>query len=446
MSREVEMKKVLFAMIVLALATMACSLGKATPEPPTAVPLQSTELPQKAVPTSLPSQPTAEISPTQEQAQSTTLPYFTDFASNDMGWDYGSNESSSINFEDGRLVFEVNATNWETWSSPNTLQFSKNMVLEVEAQHLAGPEDGQYGFICGYDGGMNYTALVYGEDGYAEIYRLEDGAYESLASAWGEASTPGTVNRLRAFCLSNRLRLEVNGQELVSTSAGTQPGQVGLVAGVFDASGMRVAFDAFNVKEAPAELVESENSPTVSNVDGSYFDDFSSDTGAWDLSRDPDFSVSLSNGELLTKIFTPYLDISLPFYRDVSGPVRVELDGRWVSGNKMVAYGLLCGQTNEIYYGMNITETGYAEVFRWKKGIRTPIWERRELSVIQSGGNHLAAECSGHDLRFYINDELVAELREYFEIDGGVGVVVGSYGSGNVSIAVDNFTVIPLSE
>ncbi len=50
----------------------------------------------------------------------------------------------------------------------------------------------------------------------------------------------------------------------------------------------------------------------------------------------------------------------------------------------MVAYGLLCGQTNEIYYGMNITETGYAEaVFRWKKGIRTPIWERKELNVIQ---------------------------------------------------------------
>ncbi|GEM_PF-2175488 len=370
--------------------------------------------------------------------------YTTGFEANTADWGLGVEDLGIAEIVNDRLEIGVPEANWFSWSIAYDLYFNEPVIIEVSARVLSGPEDANYGVVCGMQESGNYYFIITSDDGFTAIGKSVDNVASYIDSAWISPPQPGSVQWLRVSCLEDSISLDLNGTHVLSAPAQAGTGSIGLLGGTNETPNARIAFDDLVVSKA---LDSGEPIGDVTQGGSElFFDAFTAESDDWNWLKDQDFDVSWVNNEMQVDIHTAWLDINIPLYREVSGPVRVELDGRWVKGDKMVAYGIMCGRTNELYYGLNITETGYAEVFRWKNDVRTPIWERKSLSEIQSGGNLLAAECSGNDLRFYVNGSLVAELREYFPIDGTVGVIVGSYGSGNVSVAIDNFRVIQLSE
>lgn len=370
--------------------------------------------------------------------------YTTGFEANTADWGLGVEDLGIAEIVNDRLEIGVPEANWFSWSIAYDLYFNEPVIIEVSARVLSGPEDANYGVVCGMQESGNYYFIITSDDGFTAIGKSVDGVASYIDSAWISPPQPGSVQWLRVSCLEDSISLDLNGTHVLSAPAQAGTGSIGLLGGTNETPNARIAFDDLVVSKA---LDSGEPMGDVTQGGSElFFDEFTAESDDWDWFNGQDFDVSWVNNEMQVDIHTAWLDINIPLYREISGPVRVELDGRWVKGDKMVAYGIMCGRTNELYYGLNITETGYAEVFRWKNDVRTPIWERKSLSEIQSGGNLLAAECSGHDLRFYVNGSLVAELREYFPIDGTVGVIVGSYGSGNVGVAIDNFRVIQLSE
>jgi predicted small lipoprotein YifL len=215
------MKKLIIAIAILAMALTACGNSQPSATPPASNP-------------------------------NGTVIYSTDFSKNDKNWDEGKHNQDEIRIRDGQMTINVQTTNWDLWTNPNDLKVTDYVVVDVDVQRIAGPEDGTYGIICDYQDLDTYYGLILADDGYAEIYRWVGGQYETLASQQGVSLNPGAMNHLTAYCGTSNLSLSVNGitvLEAPGKDLGT--GNVGLIAGAFDPSNVQFAFDNFVVSTLP---------------------------------------------------------------------------------------------------------------------------------------------------------------------------------------------------
>ncbi len=135
------MKRITLIVVILALATMACSITRATSEAP-AAPQASTAV-ISALPTETALQPVqtilepvSQLVPAKPSQVDLGVIYFTDFDKNDADWDEFSTENSQIAIGDSRLTIEVHRTMWETWTNPKAKPVDQPVVLETTAQLL----------------------------------------------------------------------------------------------------------------------------------------------------------------------------------------------------------------------------------------------------------------------------------------------------------------------
>jgi hypothetical protein len=221
------------------LPTVAVSpLASPTVSPPTGTPA-----PSDTPPVSAATQPeAANATPTEP---STVL--FEDDFSNKVGWYTAKEDDFEFQFSDGGYRISVNTEESFVWSIRSA--GSDDVVLEVDAAHTGGPENGYYGLVCRQEDSENYYALVVASDGSygiardleSEIEFLEQGTAPSGVIQGGE-----NVNRLRVACIGNTLTLYANGQKLAEVQDDSfDSGDVGLLAGTQDQGGMEAWFDNF---------------------------------------------------------------------------------------------------------------------------------------------------------------------------------------------------------
>ena len=154
-------------------------------------------------------------------------------------------------YEYDRYRIVVNAPNADYWSNPGL--FFEDVQIDVDALKNAGPDDNDFGVLCRYQNTENFYFLIISSDGYYGIGIVEDGRQRLLEPPQmyhSETINPGdAVNHIQAVCQGSRLALSVNGEFIAETFDATfSNGDIGLIVGSFDESGVDVIFDNLSVK------------------------------------------------------------------------------------------------------------------------------------------------------------------------------------------------------
>lgn len=226
--------RLLAALAVLSLATLACSLND-------------------TIKIDLPGKSEATSTVASEESAGTTGPtvlFEDDFSQTSSGWDRYIDASGITDYLDGAYQIKVLESNWYAWANPG--KTFTDVRVEVDTWKAEGP-DGDQGIICRYQDMENFYLLGITTDGYYGITKIVDGEDTLLGSEYLEFSdlidiTPGAVNRLRADCIGDHLTLYVNGQILADVTDGDLGGgDVGLVSGTYDEGGSDMRFDNFVV-------------------------------------------------------------------------------------------------------------------------------------------------------------------------------------------------------
>ena len=177
-----------------------------------------------------------------------------DFDDASSGWGTATGPNGTIEYRDGRLEFTLSGSN-----APAVSTFGGRFgdaVAEVEATTIGGPLDNALGIVARYQDNGNYYAFLVSADGYYSILHFLDGQ-AVWDQQWEFAGLTGiqtgvSSNRLRVLAQGPMLRFYVNGQlRGVIEDPLWQEGQMGVFAGVFEESGVRVGFDEWRVWDLP---------------------------------------------------------------------------------------------------------------------------------------------------------------------------------------------------
>jgi hypothetical protein len=157
--------------------------------------------------------------------------------------------------ENGQFNMRVNTPKYVGWTECTTTEFS-DVVIEVDAALVAGPEVGSYGVIFRYglDDNEFYVFEISG-DGY---YKLGiDGAEHTemdVITDWTESSAINqgleTTNRIKVIVAGSSIQYYVNDQFLGETQDDRLTnGTIGFFAGSYDEGGVQVSFDNLKISQ-----------------------------------------------------------------------------------------------------------------------------------------------------------------------------------------------------
>ncbi len=173
-----------------------------------------------------------------------------DFAADTDFWTTWESQQSFSAYDHGGLRLWAGAPEYQFWSVPG-LNF-KDVLINVHARKLTGPDNNLFGLICRYQDAENFYALTLGSDGYYGIYKRVDGTQSLIGQThmdFSDAILQGdAVNVIRAVCQADQLALIVNDVKLIQVQDDTfGNGDVGVIAGNFAETGVDIVFDDFIV-------------------------------------------------------------------------------------------------------------------------------------------------------------------------------------------------------
>lgn len=210
-----------FALLALALASLACSAGDGSGT----APIDSNILFQD------------------------------DFSSTRGGWDQVNVTDGITDYGDGVYRIQINVADTDVWANPADLSFTDTSI-EVDATKVAGPDDNDFGLICRYKDGQNFYFGIVSSDGYYAIGIVQNGEQTVIGEDGMQLANEGIIkggnetNHLRFDCVGDTLSLYVN-RELIKSvqDANLTTGNVGLLAGTFGETGVEINFDNFVVRK-----------------------------------------------------------------------------------------------------------------------------------------------------------------------------------------------------
>jgi hypothetical protein len=176
--------------------------------------------------------------------------FFDDFSNIKSGWDRFSGEIGSTDYKNKTYQISVNEANTDLFSNP--YKIFKNIIIEVNAVRVSGPDNNSYGAICRFQNEKNFYAAEISSDGYAGIFLMKEGVYKLLGhdkmipvpAIMGGSS----MNSIHFECIGSSLALAVNGSPVdAREDKSFENGDVGLIAGTFEEAGVVIAFDDFKV-------------------------------------------------------------------------------------------------------------------------------------------------------------------------------------------------------
>jgi hypothetical protein len=173
-----------------------------------------------------------------------------DFSNPLSGWKPGVSGNGEARYQDGAYRISVSQPSSDVWASPG-FNFA-DARIEVDASKAGGPDDNDFGVICRSNGSKNFYFFTVSSDGYYGIGKFKSGVQILIGATSMQTSDKilrgGQVNHIRADCVGNTLTLYVNGEKIQSVNdSDFNSGEVGLIAGAFEAPGTDIKFDNFTV-------------------------------------------------------------------------------------------------------------------------------------------------------------------------------------------------------
>jgi hypothetical protein len=174
-----------------------------------------------------------------------------DFTDTSKKWNRVSDESGSADYYNDMYRIIVSRASSNVWANPAHESFI-DAYIEVDATKNAGPDDNDFGIICRYENESQFYFAVISSDGYYGILKMTTSGVKIIGKDHLLENTSinrgAAANHMRFDCVGSNLTLYVN-DSLVDqqTDADYTTGNVGLLAGSFDAAGADILFDNFAV-------------------------------------------------------------------------------------------------------------------------------------------------------------------------------------------------------
>jgi hypothetical protein len=173
-----------------------------------------------------------------------------DFSDPASGWPGISIEEGYGDYAGGGYRMVIDSPDYNFWAVPGT-DFTAVRV-DVDVIKLQGPDENRMGVICRYVDAQNFYYFTISADGYYAIGKVKDGGNvllgQDMMLTHPAIRTGVLPNHLRADCIGDYLTLYVNDQLIASTQdSDFTAGDVGLITGSFDKTGVDVLFDNFVV-------------------------------------------------------------------------------------------------------------------------------------------------------------------------------------------------------
>lgn len=166
----------------------------------------------------------------------------------DCGWLTYEQAGGSIVIADGVLTVSSSQPNEIRWTNPNR-EF-EDVIIQVQAQQVGGPDDNAFGVICRYQNDRNFYLFLISGDGYYVIAKYQTDSPVQYISGEGQFQYSDVINQgaalnsIEASCIGNQLSLKVNGIPLTTITDPTfVRGDIGLGASPFDPGATVIEFD-----------------------------------------------------------------------------------------------------------------------------------------------------------------------------------------------------------
>lgn len=176
-----------------------------------------------------------------------------------------------------------------------------------------------------------------------------------------------------------------------------------------------------------------------------FQDDFSDPGSGWRVLQNGQKLVNYDQGAFLIRVAeagfsywsTPRLKLK---------DVRIDVDVEKRGGPDNNTYGILCRyQDEDNFYSLVISSDGYYGIAKMKAGQQSLLGaEGMQVGeAIQQGAalNHLRADCSGNQLKLWVNGNALISVEDTDFTQGDVGVIASSTTEPGVEISFDNFIV-----
>ena len=173
---------------------------------------------------------------------------FDDFSDNTSGWNRLETDLGGTDYMDGAYHIFIDEKHTDYFST--LYRTYENIGLQVDAKRVEGPVDNNYGLICRFQDEKNFYAGMISSDGYYGLLKIENGQYTVIghdAMTFSDSlASPDGLYTLRLDCYQNFLFLYVNGEILdVQQDDTFSSGDIGLIAGSFEDTGVHIQFDNF---------------------------------------------------------------------------------------------------------------------------------------------------------------------------------------------------------
>jgi hypothetical protein len=200
----------------------------------------------------------AETSHLSDDAIKGKLLYEDNFStSKDSLFSYSSNANQSNYFENGKYRIVVNNLNY--WAKQAIGNNSSDIIMQIQAIPVSGPNDNAYGVIFRKADWNNYYVFLISGDGYYQIAKKRNGkwidhAYQDwtyvLWKKSGAIHLGKTANLIRVSCAGNQFKFYVNDIKIEEfTDNDYIPmGKIGLIAGTNGGTQGAVTIDFDDLK------------------------------------------------------------------------------------------------------------------------------------------------------------------------------------------------------
>ncbi len=218
------MKKLLFIISVLLLASLACNaIG-------------------------------APVAPDVTHTPAPIILYQDDFSDPSSGWPSSTDADGITDYYLDMYRIRVDTIGSEgngmdMWVHPGE-NIEGDVRVEVAVTKAAGPDDNDMGVLCRYtkkNDVFNFYYFMITSDGYAAIEKMKDSNSEMISGTemtQSSAIKKSSVNHIRADCIGENLTLYVNGTRVASAIDDEfTGGDIGLIAGTFTTPGVDIHFD-----------------------------------------------------------------------------------------------------------------------------------------------------------------------------------------------------------
>ncbi len=172
-----------------------------------------------------------------------------------------------------------------------------------------------------------------------------------------------------------------------------------------------------------------------------YQDDFSDPATGWPVGKDADGETAYRDGAYLIRVDTAQLLFWVNAgyqLRNVIVGVTARVDTSVGDGD----FGLICRyQDTENFYGLEISEDGYASIWKLSQGDHVPLVQWRKLPSDLRGldSYRVEAVCIGNSLKLVVNGKVVAQAHDQEFRIGDVGMIVGTWDTPGFGVLFDDF-------